>query len=221
MEEHIGPTIPDELRSPVVIGVAGGIGAGKSTVANAFEELGCITVGFDAEAKAALDRPDIQAKLVEKLARPATLANVELLGDDGRVDRSALGGLIFSNSRARAIVEGIVHPVVWRTADEAREEASAAGAWGIVLDAALLFEAGLDGSCDVAVFVDAPRGARLERVRSKRGWDAAELERRESAQLSPDEKRLMCHAVVENRGDLEEVRRQVSALCAILRKRAI
>lgn len=212
--------LPGALPSPVVVGVAGAIGAGKSAVARALGEAGCLVIDFDAEAKAALDLPAVRERVSERLGPAAARAGVALIDGSGLFDRAALARVIFADASARKVLESIVHPVVWRTKEAARAEAEAAGVWGIVLDAPLLFEAGLDGSCDVVVFVDAPRATRLARVTQGRGWDADELDRREAAQMDAGEKRRRSHAVVENAGGLAELRSQVGAISAILRSRA-
>jgi dephospho-CoA kinase len=81
-----------------------------------------------------------------------------------------------------------------------------------VIDAPLLFEAGVDRECDAVVFVDAPRAARLERVATKRGWTEAELDRRESVQLPLEEKRRRSSAVIANDAGEAELRQQVAAV---------
>jgi dephospho-CoA kinase len=88
----------------------------------------------------------------------------------------------------------------------------------VVVDAPLLYEAGVDKECDFVVFVDAPREQRLARVKA-RGWDEAELDRREKAQLSLQEKRTRADAVVENKGTLDDVRVAVGRLLADLAAR--
>ena len=94
------------------------------------------------------------------------------------------------------------------------EEAQAAGARGVIVDAPLLFEAGIDAECDAVVFVDAPRQQRLERVRQTRNWDPVELDRREAAQLPLEEKRARSQYVLENQGDAASVDSQVQSILA-------
>lgn len=95
---------------------------------------------------------------------------------------------------------------------EAIERARGLGARAFVIDAPLLFEAGLDGECDAVVFVDAPREVRLERVRRTRGWDESELARREAAQLRVEEKRRRSDVVVSNDGDEATLGARVAAV---------
>jgi dephospho-CoA kinase len=81
-----------------------------------------------------------------------------------------------------------------------------------VIDAPLLFEVGLDDLCDAIIFVDTPRDLRLQRLRASRGWDEAELARREESQLPLDAKRSRADYVVRNDGDLSDLSAQVHTI---------
>lgn len=192
---------------PVVIGVAGGIGSGKSAVARAFAALGCVVSDSDAQAREALERPEV-------IAAVASWWGPGVLDGSGRVDRGAVAKIVFSEARERARLEGLIHPMIRRSRGALIAEASALGAPGVVVDAPLLFEAGLDGECDAVVFVEASRATRLERV-AGRGWDPAELDRREAAQMPLAQKRARSGYVVDNEGPGGEVA-LASAVSAIL-----
>ena len=189
VSEVRGPEAKASARAVPVIGLAGGIGAGKSAVARVMAELGCVVSDSDALARAALERDDVRAQLVSWWGDG-------VVGVDGTVDRGAVARIVFGDEAERLRLEALVHPLVRVSRGEAIERAEAAGARAFVIDAPLLFEAGLDAECDVVVFVDAPRAVRLARVRQHRGWDEAELARRESAQLGNDEKRRRADVVV-------------------------
>jgi len=204
--------LPERLERPVVVGVAGAPGSGKSSVARMLGEAGCVHVDFDAEAKAALELPEVKEKLRAAWGERVVSAS-------GEVDKAGLAGIVFGDEGERRRLESMTHPVVWRTRGEARAEAGRAGAWGIVLDAALLFEVGLDAECDVVVFVESPREARLQRVSEWRGWDSGELDRREAAQLAASEKRERSSVVVLNDGSVVELARRTGEVCAMLRGR--
>ncbi|QQS09735.1 MAG: dephospho-CoA kinase [Phycisphaerales bacterium] len=183
----------------VVIGLAGGIGAGKSKVARAFEALGCLVSDSDAEAKAALELPEVRAQLREWWGEKVFDA------ESGKVSRRALADVIFADAEARRRLEGLTHPIVRARRDEMVRRATAEGRPGVVVDAPLLFEAGLDKECDVVIFVDAPREIRLERVRRTRGWTEEELDRREKSQISLDEKRQRSDEVIVNDGGMDRL----------------
>ncbi|MFN0130976.1 MAG: dephospho-CoA kinase [Phycisphaerales bacterium] len=179
---------------PPVIGIAGGIGAGKSAFARALEALGCIVVDSDREARAALELPEVRERLREWWGdRP--------FGTDGKVDRSAVAAIVFADEAERKRLEGLIHPMLKRKRAAMKAEAAARGVPAMVVDAPLLFEAGVDAECDAVVFVDSPREARLERVLRTRGWDEAEFDRRERAQMDVTEKKQRSTMVVENTGD--------------------
>lgn len=200
-------------RAPVVIGLAGGIGAGKSEVAKILGRLGAVVIDSDREAKAALDRPEIREQLVSWWGE-------RILEPDGRVSRRAVADIIFNDPEQRRRLESVVHPVVRMRRAEARRLADQRGAAAVVIDAPLLFEAGLDRECDRIIFVDAPRELRLERVRATRGWDEQELARREASQHPSEEKRRRATHVIVNDGSPEALARAVEAVFgAIVRGR--
>jgi dephospho-CoA kinase len=199
---------------PVVIGLAGGVGSGKSEVARAFAGLGCVVADSDEAAREALDRPEVRARLVEWWGE-------DIVGSDGRVDRKRVAAIVFGDEGERRRLEGLVHPIVRQGRAELIEKARAAGAPAVIVDAPLLFEAGLDAECDSVVFVHAPRQVRLERVRVSRGWDEAELDRREKVQLPLDEKRKRSdHEIVNDAGAdrlIAEARRILDQILACRR----
>lgn len=189
-------------RWPLVVGLAGGIGSGKSAVARMLGELGAIVSDSDAEARRALQRADVRARLVEMWGR-------EILDEQGEVDRAMVAGIVFSLPEAREKLEQIVHPIVHRARLRQLVRARRERAPALVIDAPLLFEAGVDEECDLVVFVDAPLEARLERVRAGRGWDEGELRRREAAQMDLREKRRRADEIIVNDSDQRALRERV------------
>jgi len=184
-----------------VIGLTGGIGGGKSAVAALLAERGAVVIDADVAGHEALQRPDVRERLVERFGS-------RILADetDGpRIDRRALGRIVFSDPSALRDLEAIVHPVMVErfqaeiAAARARPDVSL-----VVIDAAILLEAGWNALCDLIVFVDAPRAARLERVGS-RGWSDAEFQAREAAQWSPETKANRADYVLPNAGGLDEL----------------
>lgn len=202
------------MRRPLLIGLAGGVGSGKSAVARELEKLGCVVSDSDAEAKSSLRLPGVRDELVSWWGE-------RVLGADGEIDRAAVASIVFSDDAERARLEGLVHPKVHAARERTVAEAAAIGAPAVVVDAPLLFEAGIDGECDAVIFVDTPRAVRLERVRATRGWDEAELARREAAQMPLEQKRKRSTEVVWNGGPPEELAAAVrGALERILGKAA-
>lgn len=195
-----------------VIGLAGGVGSGKSSVARELQTLGCVVSDSDAEAKACLRRPGVRSMLVERWGGG-------ILGADGEVDRSSVARIVFGDAAERIWLESVVHPLLRETREALLDRAEADGATGFVIDAPLLFEAGLDAECDAVIFVDCPRDERLRRVSASRGWDGAELDRREKAQLGLDEKRRRSDYFVRNAGGPQTMRVDVREVFDQIRRK--
>jgi dephospho-CoA kinase len=180
-------------RAVPIIGIAGGVGSGKSAASRALAGLGCLIADSDAATRRALERDDVKAAL-------AAWWGPSVLGADGGVDRSAVARIVFADADERHRLEALIHPLVHEDRRKVIERAEREGAAGVVVDAPLLFEVGLDAECDAVVFVEVSRATRLARVKATRGWSASELDRRERAQLSVGEKRARSDFVVSNEG---------------------
>lgn len=189
-------------KSIPVIGLSGGIGAGKSTVARAFADQNCLVIDADADANAALGLPHVRDSLV-------AWWGPSVLNAEGQVDRKAVASIVFANPAERARLEGLVHPIIRADRGRLIARAAAEGRIAAVIDAPLLFEAGSDAECDVLVFVDTPREIRLARLAANRGWNEEELTRRESAQISLEEKKRRSHHVISNAGDPQTIQTNV------------
>lgn len=194
-----------------VIGLVGGVGSGKSAVARAFEKLGCVVSDSDKAVREVLARPEVVDALVGWWGRG-------ILDSENRVDRKKIADVVFKDDYERRRLEALIHPLVRESRGVLIERARAEGARGVIVDAPLLFEAGVDAECDAVVFVEATRAARLGRVREGRGWDEAELDRREKAQMPLDEKRRRSDHVLVNNGTLGELESRVAKLLAAIRK---
>ena len=184
-----------------VIGLTGGIGAGKSEVARILAERGCVVSHSDDDGRAALEDAEIRATIVSWWGD-------RVLDDDARIDRRAVAHIVFADPIERRRLEALTHPWIERRR-KMRFAAAAAETPAFVIDAPLLIEAGLDAKCDAVIFVDAPFETRLARVSAGRGWTEAELRLREDSQLPLDVKRSKADHVIQNDGDLNELSKQV------------
>lgn len=191
-------------RGIVVLGLAGGIGAGKSEVARQLAALGCVVVDSDVEARAALDRPDVRETLVRWWGP-------DVVGEDGRVDRGRVAEIVFRAPAERERLEGLIHPLVRSRRADLITRARGASARAAVIDAPLLFEAGVDAECDAVIWVEASRATRVGRVVRTRGWTEAELDRREKAQWPIERKRGKCRYEISN-DDEGDLRSRVEAV---------
>jgi dephospho-CoA kinase len=133
-----------------------------------------------------------------------------------RVDRRALAGIVFADPSALLALEAIVHPLMWVRFADAISEAEEAGRGPVVLDAAILLEAGWQDLCNLVAFVDSPRSERIRRAADNRGWSLAVFDSRERAQWPCEEKRRHADHVIRNDADLDSLRREVEALIALL-----
>ena len=165
---------------PPVLGLVGSIGAGKSTLAREFKKLGCLVLDSDAAAKECLTRPAVRQQLVEWFG-------ISILNPAGEIDRATMAEIIFNDPATKEKMTGLVYPLL--KADRTRAVAEAPPQTpAIIIDAPLLYEAGVDAECDGVICVDAPREQRLARV-AARGWTPEELLRREHAQLPLEQKK--------------------------------
>ena len=187
-------------RGKPIIGIVGGIGSGKSFVARLLGELGCAVIDSDAVAHAVYAEPDVIAKLVGWYGP-------DVLNKYGVVDRTIIAHDIFRDAAHRRRLESRIHPRIH--AERAREMAARVTdpkVKAFVWDSPLLIEAALHTQCDVVIYVDVPYEERLRRVRESRGWDAAELDRREASQRPLEEKRQLATTVVNGEASVEDLR---------------
>ena len=196
------------MNAPPVIGLTGAIGSGKSTVAAIHASLGCVVSDADELAREELASPDLVEAMRERWGD-------DIIGPDDAPDREAIARRVFGDDSERAWLEGLIHPRVHARREQAFADADR-DAPALVIDAPLLVEAGLLDACDHVIFVDAPPATRLERVVRDRGWDEAELERRESAQAGVDLKRDIADHVIDNDGDIEELGHRVKNVLAAI-----
>jgi dephospho-CoA kinase len=186
------------------VGLSGGIGSGKSTVARALARRGAIVIDADAIAREVVEpgEPGLAA-VVERFGSG-------VLGADGRLDRPALAALVFEDAAARADLNAIVHPLV--AAETARRLAATPADSVVVLDVPLLVEAAKSGY-DVVVIVESPEPVRLERLVG-RGMSEDDARRRMAAQASDADRRKVADVVLDNSGSEEDLEAQIDSLWA-------
>jgi dephospho-CoA kinase len=191
-----------------VIGVVGAIGAGKSAAARAMAARGGAAVDADRLGHDALERPDVKAAAV---ARWGT----GVLKPDGTADRRAIAAVVFADPAERRALEALVYPVIQeRVADAVAAAQADPAVRFVVLDAAVMLEAGWHDRCDRILYVDAPPAVRLARVAARSGWTAADLAAREAAQMPAAEKRRRADAVIENAGTPADLQAAVDRVLA-------
>lgn len=192
-------------RCPV-IGLAGGIGSGKSAVAAVFERLGARVINADKIAHEVLDSPEVRERIAGEFGP-------EALSADGRVNRGILAQKAFTSKERVVTLNSIIHPAVIDQTKRIIESARRDGRCpAVALDAPLIIEAGLDSLCDAIVFVETSESARMERLRSSRGWTPDEMARREKFQESLIYKRQRADYIVDNNGSPEDAALQAAVI---------
>ena len=180
------------------IGLTGGIGAGKSSVARRLAELGALVVDSDELAREVVEvgTPGFEAVVGE--------FGPGLVAPDGGLDRPALARLVFADEAARDRLNAIVHPLVRRRAAEilAGEPADAV----VVHDVPLLVETGQADRFDLVLVVEAPKAVRVNRLARDRGMPAEQARARMATQASDADRRAVADVVLVNDGDLDALR---------------
>ncbi len=192
-----------------LIGLTGGVGSGKSTVATMLRDLGAVVVDAD-EATHAVYEP----------GTPGFEAVIREFGDyyvrDGRIDRQRLGELVFKDAASRRRLNAIVHPLVREWMAARTVEAAERGAEIVVQDVPLLFENGLERLYSSVVLVYVPEAMQLERLVQGRGFTAERARAVIATQVPIEEKRRRAHHVIDNSGTTEQTRADVEHLWALL-----
>ena len=202
-----------------VIGLIGGIGGGKSEVAALFKERGALVIDADAVGHELLKDLTVRDRIVERFGAGVLTGVGHQSGSPSAIDRKALGAIVFADQKARHDLEAILHPRMrswFLTVIESERRAGGGTDRCVVLDAAILLEAGWDDLCDLIVFVDSPREERMHRVEAKRGWSPEMFEARERAQWPSDEKRRRADLVIVNDAGVEALQREVERVEAVL-----
>jgi dephospho-CoA kinase len=182
------------------------MGSGKSEVAAELAKRGARVISGDRLGHEALRQPEIRCKIMEQWGR-------EILDERGEIDRRKLGHIVFADAVERRKLEALVFP--WIEAGIQREIAKAQADPEVnlvVVDAAIMIEAGWNKFCNRIVYVDAPRNLRLKRLAAQRGLSAREVEMREAAQLSVTEKADHADDIVDNSGSPEQLVQQLEKL---------
>jgi dephospho-CoA kinase len=189
----------------LILGLVGGIASGKSVVASCFRDLGAVVLDADRAGHEVLREPDVIVALKARWGD-------RILDASGQVSRREVAKIVFAREDAeeRKFLEQLTHPRIQMRLQQELTKVQAAHPPPrvVVLDAALLFEAGWEKLCDKVLFVDAPRDLRLERAVS-RGWSAEQFAAREAAQMPVDEKRRRSDLLIRNVRTLEDIRNVV------------
>ena len=194
-----------------IVALTGGIGSGKSTVAEEMRGVGCEVIDADALAHAAV------AAGTDGLASIVAAFGEEILDSDGNLDRSAVARRVFESEEDRRTLESIVHPRVFEGMRRRVADLETGGFDGVVvLDIPLLFETGQAESYETVIVVDCPEEERVRRLVEGRGMEAGDVRARIRSQWPLSDKVKRATHVVDNAGTSDELRQAVGDLVARL-----
>jgi dephospho-CoA kinase len=189
------------------VALTGGIGSGKSLVAAELAARGAVIIDAD-----------VLAREVVEPGTPALAAIIDKFGPqimrDGKLDRSQLGAIVFADPDARRDLERIVHPAVRARAAELELAADPDAV--VVHVIPLLVETGQQEDFDVVVTIDVDHETQIQRLIARNGFSRAEAAARVDAQASSEERRTAADVVVDNNGNLDDLREQIAALWGVL-----
>lgn len=198
-----------------ILGILGGVACGKSTVAREFEKLGAVTLNADRAGHEVLTEPAVIEALV---ARWGT----SILNADGQIDRPSVAKIVFAPENAEELrfLERTTHPRIRVRLEHQLAELRQQHPPAVILDAALMVEAGWDTLCDTLLFVEVPFEFRLARAKT-RGWSEEEFARREAAQLPVEAKKARAKLIIPNGGSTAELAAAVNQIWRKIRQSAI
>ncbi|AFV75983.1 MULTISPECIES: dephospho-CoA kinase [Thermus] len=197
----------ERAKHPLIIGLTGNIGSGKSTVARLLRAWGYKVLDADELARRARENKKEELKRLF----PEAFRGEEL-------DTRALGRLVFSDPERLKALEALLHPEIRRLLEE--ELKGLEGERVVFLEIPLLFEKGWEGRLDGVLLVKAPLELRLERVMARSGLSREEVLARERAQMPEEEKAGRADWVLENRGSLEELEENLRAILRAIEAKA-
>lgn len=188
------------------IGLTGGIGSGKSTVAGMLADAGFAVVDADKIARQIMEPGS------PVLHEVADVFGADLIGPDGALNRGELARRAFASKEETAKLNAITHPAIRAEANRQFAEAEARGERAAVYDMPLLVDLGLDKDMDLTVVVDVDVDERVRRLVESRGLDESDARSRIAQQIDDETRRAAADIVIDNNGPLENLAPQVAEL---------
>jgi dephospho-CoA kinase len=194
-----------------LVGLTGGIASGKSTVARRLEQRGAVHIDADLLAREVVEPGTSALAAIEERFGSAVIAS------DGRLDRAALGSIVFADAAALSDLNGIVHPAVrQRTGELIAEAEQRDGDAIVVYNVPLLVEAQVPHPFDLVVVTRAPHDVRIDRLVRLRGSSEQDARRRVDAQASDAERLARADVVIDTAGSIEDTMKQADVLADAL-----
>jgi len=198
--------VPPKGPHSLLVGVTGGIGSGKTFACRAFESHGVPVLYADDIAKRISATNGSVRREIRKVLGPRAYRK------DGSLDRAYVASKIFSGSSHKEKINAIVHPRVRRELRRRAARLAASGHRLVIVEAALIFESGMNEVLDYTIVVDAAREVRIRRIVRRDKVSRADAERRMRAQMDPRAKRRLADVVIDNNGTAADLRRAVKLL---------
>lgn len=190
------------MKDKMIIGITGGVGAGKSTVLDLLKKRGARVILADLAAH------DLMEPGQEGLCKVVAALGDSFLKENGTVDRKALADLIFHDKKALETMNGIIHPMVWEVM---KQEALTAAEQLVVIEAAV-FDTAPSDFFDELWYIYADKETRILRLMENRGYSREKCESIIQRQDSEDQYRKRCDRTIDNGGSVEETRAQVEEI---------
>ncbi len=196
-----------------IVGLTGGIASGKSTVARLFMEIGADFIDADKISK---ELTSSGGKAIEPIKEAF---GIDVIDSGGGLDRGAVRKIVFENREKLLLLESIIHPMVFQAIIHRTEDLAKNGRKGVIVEIPLLFETNIPMEFSAVIVVVCDMETRIERVKSRDGFDEEEIRRVMANQLSDREKISRADYVIENNGSLEKTSKKVNQVWKeILRK---
>ncbi len=192
------------MKKSLVIGVTGGVGAGKSSI------LGYLQEKWEAHI---LVLDDVSREMLEigGLCYEDTIAlfGKKVVLPDGRLNRAGIAQIVFSDEKMKRALNELIHPAVRRVSDAFVSEARSSGSGVYVIEAALLIEEHYDEICDELWYIYADENVRAKRLAESRGYDMTRIRHMMANQLSEEEFEAGCSVIIDNGGEPEKAYREI------------
>ena len=194
--------ILEDWESRLVLGLTGSIGSGKSTVARMFQELGAEIIDADKVGHSLLEKKEVRESIVKNFGS-------SVLDKEGRIERGKLGKIVFRDKKRLEELNSIIHPLIF---SEIKRKIIFSEARIIIIDAAILLEAGADSLVDKVLVVNASYETRRKRIKESSLLSSKEVEGIIKAQFSQDEKIQRADFLIENEKSIKESKGQVERI---------
>lgn len=183
----------------MILGITGNAGCGKSTVARIFQEWGVHLIQADEIGHELLKKPEVKKRILDVFGQP-------ILDNRGVIARKKLGGIVFSSPKKLKMLNSILHPLI---GEQIKKEISCFGDQLMVVEGALLFEAGWYLLMDKILVVFCSPETQFERLKNILGYNPVQIQGILRAQMPQEEKKLRADFLLENEGNLKKLREKV------------